>query len=550
MNISQQINSILSVGILIVFFVAFVFSLFTSANNFNKLQKDNLVWFANFMADNNSLIFENTELAEKTSFIDLEKSIENQTVIDVFQIVSKDLTEIYTHVRSGVNPSKFSIPVETIDESNKNGVFEGSIYGKTTYFLCVKDEDNTNTPIIGYVVVQANNSGFWNMVSTYLLFLFFVSLLATALAFYLGKYFFVKTIVEPLEALNYKFKNFSSIQSSGNVQIEKDIPIELSSIELRQLTSSFYKMADEISLQSQELSKTNDYLNAEVNKKTKELQNHIASLEEKEKTLRAKNAELAQFAQISSHDLREPLRTIGSFAQLLERKLRKTEVYDKSVAESLQYIFSGAKRMQAVINDVQTFSGINEKPDFVNTDINELIAMAISNSKTLIDLKNGRIEAQQKFPFANVAPSQIIVVFTNLISNGFKFNKSDKPLVLLSYQSKGDYYEFSVKDNGIGIDDDFKDKMFKMFQRNHQQKEFEGTGMGLATCKKIIEIHEGILRYESVKGEGSTFYFTIKKNLNQFSNTIDNNFNSNTQDSFSPSTSLSSYDNLPLLKPL
>lgn len=222
--------------------------------------------------------------------------------------------------------------------------------------------------------------------------------------------------------------------------------------------------------------------------------------------LERSNKELLQFAYIASHDLQEPLRMIASFTQLLEKRYKGK--LDKDADEFINYIVDGATRMQLMINDLLAYSrvGTRGKP-FESTDCEAILDMVLVNLKVAIE-ENNAIVTYDPLPLVTADATQIVQLFQNLLSNAVKFQKKEEPpRVHVSAEKKGEEWFFSVHDNGIGIAPEFFDRLFMMFQRFH--KEYPGTGMGLAICKKIVERHGGRIWVESELGKGSTFYFTI-----------------------------------------
>jgi PAS domain S-box-containing protein len=219
------------------------------------------------------------------------------------------------------------------------------------------------------------------------------------------------------------------------------------------------------------------------------------------------NAELEQFAYVASHDLKEPLRMVSSFAQLLEKRYKGR--LGKDADEFIAYIVDGTTRMLAIINDLLAYSrvGTRGKP-FEPTDFESVFNHVMINLKVAIE-QSGAIVTHDPLPTITADTSQIIQLLQNLISNAIKFRGKELPRVHIRAEKKGNEWVFSVQDNGIGIAPEFFGRLFQIFQRGHPASEYAGTGIGLATCKKIVERHGGKIWAESVEGKGSTFYFTI-----------------------------------------
>ena len=220
------------------------------------------------------------------------------------------------------------------------------------------------------------------------------------------------------------------------------------------------------------------------------------------------NKELEQFAYIASHDLQEPLRMVSSFTQLLS--LRYKDKLDNDAQEFITFAVDGALRMQNLINDLLEYSRVETKgKPLLAIDMHYVLGQTINNLSLKIKEKNALVTLGE-LPSVIADGGQMIQLFQNLIGNALKFCKS-LPIVHISAIEENDYFRFSVKDNGIGIETQYYDRIFQIFQRLHTKEEFGGTGIGLAICRRIVERHGGKIWLESKSGEGTTFYFTIKK---------------------------------------
>jgi len=236
------------------------------------------------------------------------------------------------------------------------------------------------------------------------------------------------------------------------------------------------------------------------------------ALQETLKELERSNAELQQFAYIASHDLQEPLRMVSSFTQLLEKRYKGK--LDSDADDYIGYIIEGAHRMKDLIDDLLTFSRLNtDTREFKSTDLNQLIKKVLLNFKSVINDNNAQI-THDPLPNLICDSSQFIQLFQNLISNALKFQGDEFPEIHISSQTSGKNWLFSIRDNGIGIDTGHKEMIFNIFKRLHTHEEYEGTGIGLAICKKVVERHGGQIWVESKPSRGSTFYFTIPKKIN------------------------------------
>jgi len=236
------------------------------------------------------------------------------------------------------------------------------------------------------------------------------------------------------------------------------------------------------------------------------------SLQKQTKELSISNAELEQFAYVASHDLQEPLRMVTGFLTQLERKYEA--IIDEKGKRYINFAVDGAKRMRQIILDLLEFSRVGKSEDKLETvDVEELV-------KEIIALYYKQIEEQKAkisftgLPVMTANRVQIRQVLQNLISNGLKYQKATAhPQINISCTETKNHWQFAVKDNGIGINPEYFDKIFIIFQRLHNKDEYSGTGMGLAVTKKIIENMGGKIWVESEEGKGSTFYFTILKPL-------------------------------------
>lgn len=223
--------------------------------------------------------------------------------------------------------------------------------------------------------------------------------------------------------------------------------------------------------------------------------------------LQRSNEDLQQFAYVASHDLQEPLRMVSSYTHLLAE--RYSDRLDDKAKKFINYAVEGAVRMQSLIQDLLAYSRVETRGRAlapVNTD--QAVKEALANLRSLIDESGARITTCA-LPAVDADKSQLTMVLQNLIHNSIKFCKNKSPQIVISALQKGCEWHFSVKDNGIGIDPKYKEKIFIIFQRLHTRTEYPGTGIGLALCKKIIERHNGRIWFESQPGEGSTFFFSL-----------------------------------------
>jgi len=229
-------------------------------------------------------------------------------------------------------------------------------------------------------------------------------------------------------------------------------------------------------------------------------------VEKRTNELKSKNKELEEFAYIASHDLQEPLRTISSFSQLLERQYK--DRIDEKADRYLRYISEASTRMRDLVKSLLDYSRLGKDKKREKVDCNLMLQEVQKDISALIAKTHTTI-IQDDLPVIESYALEFRLLFQNLISNGIKFRKKDvSPKIEISVSNE-DGWTFAVRDNGIGIPEEHQEKIFSIFQRLHPRKLFEGSGIGLAHCQKIVNLHGGKIWVESIPKKGSTFYFNI-----------------------------------------
>ena len=289
--------------------------------------------------------------------------------------------------------------------------------------------------------------------------------------------------------------------NEANRQLRQDI------IKRKKVEEALQKARDELERRvkerTAELTETNKKLRAEITQRKQAEE----KLKETTADLTRSNNDLEQFAYVASHDLQEPLRMVSSFVSLLANRYK--DKLDSDAEQFIAYAVGGAKRMQELINDLLAFSrvGTRGKP-FESTDCASVMDQVVVSLQRTIE-EGGAEITYKALPTVMADFSQMVQLFQNLIGNAIKFRDKKPSRVRVSAEKRENEWVFSVRDNGIGLDSQYFERIFVIFQRLHAREEYPGTGIGLAICKKVVERHGGRIWCESQLGKGSTFYFTI-----------------------------------------
>jgi signal transduction histidine kinase len=225
-----------------------------------------------------------------------------------------------------------------------------------------------------------------------------------------------------------------------------------------------------------------------------------------EVALRRSNEELQQFAYMVSHELNEPLRMVASYTQLLAKQY--SGKLDQAADEHIAITVSAAKRMQSFVQDVLNYSSAGAPDRVLEPVSTEAVLATALFEMQLIVRESGAVITHDPLPTVPGNEARLVSLFSNLIGNSIKYRRAETPHIYISARKRNGFWQFAFKDNGIGIDPEYWDRIFTVFKRLHG-REYPGSGVGLALCKRIVENHGGTIWVESAPGEGSTFYFTI-----------------------------------------
>jgi PAS domain S-box-containing protein len=239
----------------------------------------------------------------------------------------------------------------------------------------------------------------------------------------------------------------------------------------------------------------------------------LADLERQRSELARSHEELEQYAYIASHDLQEPLRAIVGCGQLL-REEYATVTHDETARQLLDHMIEGGQRMQRLVLALLDYSRLDTRElRRVCASSHDALGHAIRLLETTIAEAGATIESSE-LPSVSSDPQQLVQLFQNLLDNAIKYHGTERPVIRVSVSRDGDFWRFSITDNGIGIERQYFERIFVLFQRLHARSKYPGTGVGLALCKKIVEGHGGRIWVDSEQGSGATFHFTLPAHRN------------------------------------
>jgi PAS domain S-box-containing protein len=268
------------------------------------------------------------------------------------------------------------------------------------------------------------------------------------------------------------------------------------------------KLEEKVQQRTMELEAANRLLQLEIAERRRAQE----SLQQTAQELERSNSDLEQFAYVASHDLQEPLRAVGGYVRLLQ--LRFPDGLDPKALEYIAGAADGAARMERLINDLLTFSRLGTQPPMLaEADLNLLFRDAVRNLQASIRAAQAIVTCEP-LPTLRVDATQMVQLFQNLLGNAVKFRSERPPRIHVAGRAESDRWVISVRDNGIGIEAKYYERIFQIFQRLHTRRHYAGTGIGLAICKKIVERHAGSIWVESQPGQGSSFFFSIPQPSN------------------------------------
>ncbi len=485
--IIQLCTAIVSIILCGIFFVISYYKLF------NNYKVESLESIAVVVGDNVTPALEFGDAYKDDANESLGKLQKHSHIVNatIFDAQGKIFAQ---HIRGKDN--NFSFNLAALPKIDKLGSLKDNDFLNIYYKLHHQDE------FLGTLCLRAEmQSGI--ILKQYLTISCIVLVLGFLIAFLLST-LLQKSISKPILRL---------VNSMKEVSQKQDYSIRTNqrgSDEIAQLSEGFDDMLEQIQKRDKSLQEAHGALEERVEERTKELQH-------KTKELEISNKELEQFAYVASHDLQEPLRMIGSFSQLIAR--RYSNIVDEEMNEYIHYIVDGVERMQKLIKDLLLLSRVGtQSMNIKESDASLILYRSLSNLKYVIQ-ENGAEITYDNLPTLQVDDLKLTQLFQNLISNAIKFRADVPPKIHISVEESDKAWKFSVKDNGIGIEKEYANKIFMIFQRLNRNK-YPGTGIGLAICKKIVDLHGGEITFESEVNEGTTFYFSIPKDQEAVGNKV------------------------------
>jgi len=410
-----------------------------------------------------------------------EAAFQDERVTGLIVLSADDGSVIHARVRQG---GSGSVAVDQLPDSE-----EGLVEGRSILF---------DGEAIGTVRVMETSRFVQRDLRTFLGELI-VLIVGLDVAVILGLSFLLRRIVlAPLQSI----ERYAVAVSSGHR--EKPVP-ETGAFrgELAILGDSIVSMVDQLDARFNALEKGR----AELNQAYGELARANAELRQTGAELARSNSELQEFAYVASHDLQEPLRAVAGCVQILQSRFQGK--LDPKADELIAHAVDGAVRMQTLIEDLLTLSRVGTHGrDPVLTDFSRIYDATLQNLSALLRESGARV-THDPFPSVVVDPTQMIQLLQNLLSNALKYRGPGTPEIHVGVRRQEGAWQFEVRDNGIGIEPQYYERIFRLFQRLHTRREYPGTGIGLAVCKKIVERHGGRIWVESVVGRGSSFFFTL-----------------------------------------
>ena len=357
---------------------------------------------------------------------------------------------------------------------------------------------------LGTVVIRAELTDLNTIITNYILIAAFVLIIGLLAALFIS--IFLQRVIS--DRLLLLVSTTKEVSETGDYTVRV---LPEGNDEIATLSMEFNNMLRHIEKMQEALKGTNIELEKRVKARTVDLETANKKLQATTEELTHSNNELEQFAYIASHDLQEPLRTIANFVGLLNMKYAGK--LDADADKYLGFINNATAKMQNLIKDLLEFSRIGNNISFTEVDCNKILESVKDDLRSAIEETQAEINSDV-LPVLIGNAVELKQLFQNLITNAIKFRKKDTvPQVRITAEENKTEFRFAVKDNGIGFEEQYKDRIFIIFQRLHTVAEYPGTGIGLATCKKIVALHNGRIWVDSKPGEGSTFNFTISKTI-------------------------------------